>query len=49
MIGWSMQSGTCSPAIEEGKVKTTEWSNSVAVTLSVHPGLAVQEPAGNQR
>ena len=30
-IGWFMHAGTCSRAIEEGKVKTTEWSNSAVV------------------
>jgi len=30
-VGWFMQSGTCSRAIEEGKIKTTEWSNSAVV------------------
>jgi len=30
-IGWFMHGGTCSRAIEEGRVKTTEWSNSAVV------------------
>jgi len=30
-IGWFIQSGTCSKAIEEGKIKTTEWTNSAIV------------------
>jgi len=30
-IGWFLHGGTCSRAIEEGKVKTTEWSNSAVV------------------
>jgi glutaconate CoA-transferase subunit A len=30
-IGWFIQSGTCSRAIEEGKVKATEWTNSAVV------------------
>jgi len=30
-IGWFIQSGTCSRAIEEGKVKVTEWTNGAVV------------------
>lgn len=30
-VGWFIHGGTCSRAIEEGKVKTTEWSNSAVV------------------
>jgi len=30
-VGWFLHGGTCSRAIEEGKVKTTEWSNSAVV------------------
>lgn len=30
-IGWFMHGGTTSRAIEEGKIKTTEWSNSAVV------------------
>lgn len=30
-IGWFFHGGTCSRAIEEGKIKTTEWSNSAVV------------------
>jgi len=30
-IGWFVHGGTCSRAIEEGKVKTTEWSNSAVI------------------
>jgi len=30
-IGWFMHGGTCSRAIEQGKIKTTEWSNSAVV------------------
>jgi len=30
-IGWFMYGGTCSRAIQEGKIKTTEWSNSAVV------------------
>ena len=30
-IGWFLHGGTCSRAIEQGKIKTTEWSNSAVV------------------
>jgi len=30
-VGWFIHGGTCSKAIEEGKIKTTEWSNSAVV------------------
>jgi len=30
-IGWFIQSGTCSRAIQEGKIKVTEWTNGAVV------------------
>jgi len=30
-VGWFIQSGTCSRAIQEGKIRTTEWTNGAVV------------------